>query len=612
MRLFFVLLTFPALFLIVFSKILVRPYIQPTHNGELTSDSYNIIWQTGTENAKYEVVLTHPNGVSHHLPIKFLNLDLVLKTRIYKASAQRLQLGSKYTVTVFKNKENISESVIETRTVGKNFNFTVTGCGGENTIHQQNITSQMFLKDPDFVWHLGDFAYPYGHMRDIIQKGFPHYNDLMSHTPFYFVYGNHDMADYRGLKQYQDDLASFYYFDTPLNGPIVAKRIPSIGNRLNDFKTNVGLEKLSKATNYYFYYGNALFIVLDGNTWMNQEDKNLQKWLENVLASSLGKAKWRFVAIHNPPFSSLIGIASGMGRKDLSNDQIRARKFVPLFEAYGVDMVFSAHIHAYERSKPISFATGKIVPSKKEVEIGKPIYIVTGAGGAHLHSTNIKQKYGQMGVMGLSSAMWNSSYLKKYDLHKYSFSHIQIKDNRLIFRQIDEKGDEVDSLIINKPKEVQSNTNQPKTELTKLQFVKQVFIDSEHLISLEKISSNNIYLNDKKYQVDLLKLPTESPFNLYKLDKVTFEKVVPRLRHLNAQTQLYIFDKSEKKYIFAGNGQLAPPFLIGSNVPIYAKIGEQYSLAGFSKVEDKKIILLPFSLKYNESLDSYIANSLLD
>lgn len=107
---------------------------------------------------------------------------------------------------------------------------------------------------------------------------------------------------------------------------------------------------------YSFMYGCVQFIALD--TTVNYSQGSTQySWLESQLQSN---ATWLIVYFHHPPYTCSSGHSDNT---DVQQD------LVPLFEANGVDMVFNGHSHAYERY----FHNGIY-------------YIVTGGGGAPLHS----------------------------------------------------------------------------------------------------------------------------------------------------------------------------------------------------------------------------------
>jgi len=124
-----------------------------------------------------------------------------------------------------------------------------------------------------------------------------------------------------------------------------------LGN--HDVRSGTGdaqLEALGMPGRWYAVErGDMLGIALDST---RPTDPVQLAWLEETLAGS--DATWKLVGFHHPPYSS--GVHG-------SDEAVRAA-FVPLFERYGVQLVFSGHEHDYQRSDPINGVT----------------YIVTGAG----------------------------------------------------------------------------------------------------------------------------------------------------------------------------------------------------------------------------------------
>ena len=88
--------------------------------------------------------------------------------------------------------------------------------------------------------------------------------------------------------------------------------------------------------------GPLLLVSLDSNL---VDDMAQLRWLESTLAA--GGTEWVIVTMHHPPFS-----AGYHG----SDDDIQ-ETWVPLFEAYGVDLVLSGHDHDYQRTVPINGIT---------------------------------------------------------------------------------------------------------------------------------------------------------------------------------------------------------------------------------------------------------------
>jgi len=150
--------------------------------------------------------------------------------------------------------------------------------------------------------------------------------------------------------------------------------MPAIGN--HDSETNDAHQYLesfflpsdfpgSNERYYAFEAGPALFVSLDVFTSDFGPGSDQRAWLEQTLASSV--RPWKFVFMHKGPYSC--------GSRHGGGQEVR-RSMVPLFERYGVDIVFSGHDHDYERSRPI-------------LDFGSPgtpvLYVVSGGGGRRLH-----------------------------------------------------------------------------------------------------------------------------------------------------------------------------------------------------------------------------------
>ena len=145
------------------------------------------------------------------------------------------------------------------------------------------------------------------------------------------------------------------------------------------------------------------FIVLNSNETL-KEGSEQHIWLEGQLSESQKNDKFTLVLFHHPPFSS------GTHRKDPK----KARKHIlPLLEKYGVDAVFSGHVHFYER-----------------IIYNKINYITTGGGGAPIHQVGERSPYSQK------------------ILRTFHFCELKIIDNKLHVSVFDSDDNLIDSFDI--------------------------------------------------------------------------------------------------------------------------------------------------------------------
>ncbi len=106
-------------------------------------------------------------------------------------------------------------------------------------------------------------------------------------------------------------------------------------------------------------YGSIHFIGLDSNAGF-APGSDQYEWLVAELQSPAAKeALWRVVLLHHPPYTCSYAY---------SDDKAVVQSLVPLFNQYGVNLVFSGHTHAYERYRSSGIT-----------------YIVTGGGGGPLY-----------------------------------------------------------------------------------------------------------------------------------------------------------------------------------------------------------------------------------
>lgn len=108
---------------------------------------------------------------------------------------------------------------------------------------------------------------------------------------------------------------------------------------------------------YSVELGPITLIVLDST---RPQDQQQQQFIRSALAEYT--TRWTIVALHHPPYSA------GFHGSDAEIQEA----FVPMFEEFGVDLVFGGHDHDYQRTLPINGVT----------------YVVSG-GGARTRPTGM-------------------------------------------------------------------------------------------------------------------------------------------------------------------------------------------------------------------------------
>ena len=198
------------------------------------------------------------------------------------------------------------------------FTFVVFGDTRTQPKFHQAVVERIVAQAPDFALNTGDLV-EHGRRADEWKTFFEIERGLLARAPLFPVLGNHE----------GNSPLYFDYFYLP------------------------GNERW-----YTFDYGNARFVCLQVDGVADFRPGSEQYgWLEGTLAANT--QPWLFVAFHVPPYTSV--------RDDLEDDVRQA--LTPLFERYGVDVVFSGHKHNYERN-----------------EVNGITYVVTAGGGAPLYA----------------------------------------------------------------------------------------------------------------------------------------------------------------------------------------------------------------------------------
>jgi len=132
------------------------------------------------------------------------------------------------------------------------------------------------------------------------------------------------------------------------------------------------------------------------------------------------------------------------------NDEQWMRRLSPIFEETGVDVVWSGHVHNYQRTFPLTFApqktSGNVIGGDFSLDtawngasVTKPkgvIYVVTGAGGAALYQ--------------MKAGFQTQAFTAKYLADTHSLTELSVTKDALSVRQVDENGKQVDSWRVTK------------------------------------------------------------------------------------------------------------------------------------------------------------------
>jgi hypothetical protein len=372
-------------------NLLVYPYL-----GETTTTSVVISWATDSTGA---------SEVCYSLDQSYSNVVAAINSTYdgkywHSATVTGLTADTTYYYKVYTGDEDVtpwSEITFTTAPEATVLQFTFVALGdsrpgGPTSPPRQaalDVAAEMDQHSFDLALHTGDIVHSGGicsgdgsSWNQYIRAYFDLYQQSMGDIPFYLSVGNHELRDGScGYQGYTD----VYYL--PGNAPS-------------------GHEE----EYYSFDWGNAHFVALDTNQDYSVGSTQYN-WLVNDLQTST--QSWKFVFFHHPAYSSgPHGSSSGV-----------QTHLVPIFEAYGVDVVFNGHDHDYERTCPI---LNGVCTTPQD---GGVVYYVTGGAGAPLYP---------------ASGDWFTAYSDSL----YHFLKVAVNDCWLHLDAIDANGNVFDSYEI--------------------------------------------------------------------------------------------------------------------------------------------------------------------
>lgn len=449
------------------SPFLVKPYVQLGDAPKAADrERMVVLWQTEDVDGRWAVEVKHGGRwMKADAPtMRRVAVEGIAPHRVYRAALTGLAPGALFEYRVQKDGLPVFTARARARKAPHQpYRFVVFGDCGAGTPEQKEVAYRAYRARPDFVFITGDIVYSRGRISEYRDRFFPAYNadqaapaigaPLLRSTLFLAAPGNHDIGT-RDLNRYPDGLAYFLYWAQPLNGPLGTPGAASTPTLTGDekhrraFLTAAG-PNYPRMANFSFDYGNAHWTILDANGYVDWTDPALRAWVEQDLASAK-EATWRFVGFHHPGFHS---------SKAHFDDQ-RMRLLADLFERGGVDIVFTGHVHNYQRTFPMRFAVernaeGRLVAANGRVEgrwtldrtfdgktRTKPngvIYLVSGAGGARLY--NPEQQ--------ADPASWQP-FTHRFVSRTHSLTVVDVAGRRLTVRQISKDGTELDRFVVTK------------------------------------------------------------------------------------------------------------------------------------------------------------------
>ncbi|MGF7048442.1 putative phosphodiesterase [Paenibacillus sp. DS2015] len=241
-----------------------------------------------------------------------------------------------------------------------------------------NTLDQAFKTFPtaQFIVHGGDLT-EYPEDESAWENFFGKASPWITRYPLMPVTGNHDEVD-----KVADRFVS--HFNVPSNGS----------------------EDTISGTSYSFDYGTAHFVFM--NTESSVKDQT--EWLRQDLTAT-DKA-WVIVAMHRPAYGG-------------NQDEKVVKRWVPLFDEFGVDLVLQGHNHEYSRSYPLK--------DNKIVEDGEgTVYVTPLASGQKFNDKKEDQFYQQV----------------HFQYNKQMYAGVHIHGATLTYQAYDVDGKMLDEFIL--------------------------------------------------------------------------------------------------------------------------------------------------------------------
>lgn len=191
----------------------------------------------------------------------------------------------------------------------------------------------------------------------------------------------------------EQEYAGFLYPDVLRSTPLAT----TIGNHesmVDDYSLHYNnpnastLGSTESGGDYYYSYGDTLFISLNSNSRNVEEHRQLMK----EAVASHEDAKWKVVLFHHDIYGS------GSPRSDVDGANLRIL-FAPLMDEFNIDLCLTGHDHSYARTYQI--LDGKVIETdgvsenaSKAYNPEGTLYIAAGsASGSKFYTLNTVKQY---------------------------------------------------------------------------------------------------------------------------------------------------------------------------------------------------------------------------
>ena len=234
-------------------------------------------------------------------------------------------------------------------------NIAVDTFNWNKTLEQAKITApnaSFILSAGDQIDYAGTDSSDGKNVRESEYEGFT-YPALLRMLPLATTIGNHESkgTDYK------------YHYNNP--------------------NSEDGLGSTNSGSDYYFSYGNVMFISLNSNNRNTVEHRELLK----KAVESNPDAKWKVVMFHHDIYGS------GQPHSDTDGANLRAL-FAPLMDEFGIDMCLTGHDHSYARSYLMADGTAIQYDDSVAINPEGTLYIAAGsASGSKFYKLATTKQY---------------------------------------------------------------------------------------------------------------------------------------------------------------------------------------------------------------------------